>query len=349
MQPGLVPLVLGAALAGLVGAASWWRGGTGVLPRATRSSAHDAVAENARCERCHEDIAAEWRGSQHQTAFTDPTFQAALAIEPKTFCRSCHAPEDPDAQSADGPHTLGIGCVTCHLQGEVVIAGEGHGVSFPSHRVSRSESFGTAAACAGCHQFPFDDVERRNAPLDMQRTIEEHELSLDSAETCADCHMPRAAQGHRSHAFASTRSQKDLEKAIVGVARRTSPTRVSISLVSDGVGHAFPTGDLFRRLAVRAEVTGPDNRVLTGATRYLARHFATGRDRFDAPIREELYDNRLKPGETSIIELDLGPAAEGMPVRWFVSLERVLHVADHQEASAILSDSVRLAEGELSP
>jgi hypothetical protein len=349
MRLGLAPLSIALALGALVAAASWWRGGAGALPRAGRSSALDPVAENARCEGCHQAIAAEWRGSQHKTAFTDPTFQAALEIEPKAFCRGCHAPEDPDASHPDGAHTLGIGCVTCHLQGDVVISADHDGVSAASHRVARSAAFGSADACAGCHQFPFDDVERRATPLDMQRTIDEHEASLDSMQTCADCHMPRAAEGHRSHAFASTRSQKDLEKAIVAVASRTSPTGVSISLVSDGVGHAFPTGDLFRRLAVRAEVTGPDNRVLTGATRYLARHFATGRDRFDAPIREELYDNRVKPGETSTIELDLGPSAQGMPVRWFVRLERVLHVADNQEASAILSDSVRLAEGELLP
>src|SRR5688500_570709 len=125
MRLGLAPLSIALTLSALVAAASWWRAGAGALPHAARSSARDPVAENARCESCHREIAAEWRGSQHQTAFTDPTFQAALAIEPKAFCRNCHAPEDPNASRPDGPHTLGIGCVTCHLQAEVVLAGEG--------------------------------------------------------------------------------------------------------------------------------------------------------------------------------------------------------------------------------
>ncbi len=347
MQPGATPLAITLALAGLTAAAAWWRSGDGELPRPTRSSAPDALAENRRCEGCHLAIAAEWRESQHKTAFTDATFQAALAIEPKAFCRECHAPEDPDAVSANGPHTLGVGCVTCHLAGDVVIAADTRGVTFASHRVDRRAAFGTAAACAGCHQFPFDDVERRLTPLLMQRTVDEHELSRGAEKSCAECHMPRAADGHRSHAFASTRTQENLEEALVARATRTSATSVRIELESDGVGHRFPTGDLFRRLAVRAEVAGSDNRVVAGETRYLARHFATGRDRFDQTIREELHDDRILPGETSVVEIELGTRARDLPVRWFVDLERVLHVADHEEASASLSGSVRLAEGEL--
>jgi len=341
--------MIALALTGLLAVVSWWGRGEGALPRAARSSARDPVAENRRCEGCHQEIAAEWRASQHRTAFSDPTFQAALAIEPKAFCRNCHAPEDPDARTADGPHTLGVGCVSCHLAGEVVISTAEPGVSFASHRVSRSLAFGSAAACAGCHEFPFDDGERRVGALDMQRTVSEHASGPDHERSCASCHMPRTSAGHRSHAFASTRDADSLRGSVIARAERTSATRVRLELTSAGVGHAYPTGDLFRRIAVKAEVEGDEHRVLASATRYLARHFATGRDRFGAPIREELFDDRLLPGETSVIELELGSRARDLPVRWFVSLERVLSVADHEAISAVVPERVRLAEGELAP
>ncbi|MBL8741195.1 MAG: hypothetical protein JNK04_08880, partial [Myxococcales bacterium] len=216
-------------------------------------------------------------------------------------------------------------------------------------RVSRSAAFNGAAACAGCHQFSFGDDERRATPLAMQRTVDEHADSPDREKSCAECHMPRTTRGHRSHAFASTRSQENLRGSIVARARLLSPTSVRIELASSGVGHAFPTGDLFRRLAVRAEVASDDGRVLAGKTRYLARHFATGRDRFDQPIREELFDDRLVPGEVSVVDLELGARALERPVRWSVSLERVLHVADHEEASAVVDSAVELADGEIGP
>ncbi len=346
----------GRVIAGLVclaaatlGASMFWWGGRGALPRAQRSSAEDPVLANQRCEGCHQEIASEWRGSQHHTSFTDPTFQAALALEPKAFCRGCHAPEDPDASREGGPHTLGIGCVTCHLAGEVVIASDQGGFSLASHRVDRSAAFGTARACAGCHQFPFDDAERRVAPLDMQRTLSEHQSSPDADKSCADCHMPRTLSGHRSHAFGSTRSDEAHRRAVVAQATRTSATSLRIALSTEGVGHAYPTGDLFRRLSIEAQVEGADHQVLSAARRYLARHFATGQDRFGEPIREELTDDRLVPGQTTVVDLALSSAAAGKPIRWSVHLERVLSVADHQAAAAVVPERVHLAGGELAP
>src|SRR5262245_3846410 len=68
----------------------------GPAPR-ERAEGYDAGVENARCEGCHADVAAEWRGSMHQRAWTDPVFLAAYALEPLSFCRGCHAPEaDPE-------------------------------------------------------------------------------------------------------------------------------------------------------------------------------------------------------------------------------------------------------------
>lgn len=351
----LPPRLRGAAVsvlvAGLAGLGAWFSCAGGALPRAARSTARDPLRENRDCEQCHPDIAAEWRASQHRSAFTDPTFQAALAVEPRAFCRNCHAPEDPAASVEGGPQTLGVACVTCHLAGDAILAAPRPGVSLAPHRVARSPAFGTAAACAGCHEFTFGDDERREAPLLMQRTATEHAASRHAGRSCADCHMPRGAGGHRSHAFASTRNPQSHRRAVVARAQRAGQSAVRIQLELDGVGHAYPTGDLFRRVTVEAEVSGPEHRQLAHARKFLARHFTTGRDLQDAPIRVEARDDRIgaDPGEETIVELDLGAAAQGRPILWTVTLDRVLHVSDHREAAAVVPDRVVLASGELAP
>lgn len=348
--PFLAPILL-ATLAAGGGYAAWLVSAEGALPRPGRSTARDAVRENQACEGCHADVATEWRASQHRSAFTDETFQRALAVEPKAFCRGCHAPEDPDASRAGGPQTLGVACVTCHLAGDAILAAAKPDAPAAPHRVARSAAFGSAAACAGCHEFSFGDDERRETPLLMQQTATEHAASPHADQSCADCHMPRGASGRRSHAFASTRDPASHRRAVVARVERTGETSVRVHLATSGVGHAYPTGDLFRRVAVEVEAVGPDYQRTASAERFLGRHFATGSDRYDRPIRMEARDDRIgaAPGEPTIVDLDLGERARGLPILWRVSLDRVLHVSDHREAAADVADRILLASGEVAP
>lgn len=339
-------VLAGIALAG-VGAA-WLSRSRGALPRPAPSSAADPVRENRACEGCHPQEAAEWRASQHRSSFTDPTFQRALAVEPKAFCRGCHAPEDPEAAHPEGPQTLGVGCVTCHLAGDAVLAAPRPGVTLAPHRVDRSADFASVAACAGCHEFSFGDDERREAPLPMQRTVSEHAASGHAERACADCHMPRAPDGRRSHSFASTRDPGSHRRAVVARAERAGETTLRIRLEARGVGHAYPTGDLFRRVTVEAEVAGPDFQRIAHAERFLARHFTTGRDLRELPIRIEVRDDRIG-AEPTVVDLDLGPRAAGQPITWRVSLDRVLHMSDQREADAVVPERVLLAFGEVAP
>ncbi len=345
---GLFALALVAWGAGY---AAWFFGGEGALPRGAGSKARDPMRENQACEGCHADVAAEWRASQHRSAFTDAPFQRALAVENKAFCRSCHAPEDPDATRPDGPQTLGVACVTCHLAGDAILAAPKPGISLAPHRLDRSPAFGSAAACAGCHEFSFGDDDRREEPLLMQKTATEHASSELADQSCADCHMPRTAGGRRSHAFASTRDPASHRRAIAARVERTGATSVRVHLETVGVGHAYPTGDLFRRVAVEAEVVGSDYQQIASARKYLGRHFAAGTDRRGASIRVEARDDRIgaDPGEETFVDLNLGDRAQGLPIAWRVSLDRVLHVSDHREPAAILSDHVVLASGEVAP
>lgn len=312
----------------------------------------DAVAENRACESCHPEIAAEWRASMHKQAHTDPAYQRALAIEPLSFCRGCHAPEaDPRAEAPPASGDIGVACVSCHdAAGKPPLSAPRSGGPEPPHAVRRSARFATGDACASCHEFPFPG--QPPAGLRMQTTMSEHRASDSADRTCASCHMPWVGAGaarHRSHRF-EVRDPRLLRGAMSVRARRAGATAVELTLEPVGVGHAFPTGDLFRRIAVEAEVAGPDNLVLASASRYLTRHFE------NLTLPGGRHEKRLvrddRPGTTqgpSGVVLDLGQAGLGQTILYRVTYERVAHPAGVSEATAIIETSVILAEGAVKP
>lgn len=302
---------------------------------------------------CHTEEAAEWHRSEHRTSFSDPVFQRALALEPSPFCVGCHAPEGSGSEPARAE--LGVACVTCHLAGEVVLAAPKATERPAPHAIERRAEFAAQGACAGCHEFSFGDDARRPAPLPMQRTITEHARSPLASTTCAECHMPHvpgASGPRRGHAFADTRDPAWLRRSLRATAARLGATGARVTLSLSRVGHAFPTGDLFRRLALRVDALDERGVVVASAARTLSRRFGTVIAADGGPIRVELSDDRpgaAGPQPDTIVDLDPGLAARGASLRWTVALERVLHAADGREADAIVAGVVPLAEGELPP
>ncbi|HEY8376365.1 MAG TPA: multiheme c-type cytochrome [Nannocystis sp.] len=303
--------------------------------------------DNAACEACHEREAAQWRGSQHQTAYTELEFQRALAREPLPFCRSCHAPEaDPGRPASGWQAEIGVGCVTCHVVGDAVLAAEGPEVEAP-HPVRRDARFGGPAACANCHEFGFPDNARRERPEAMQRTLVEHAASPLRATTCSECHM-RDRTGARTHAFPGSRDPDFVREALAIAATRPAADVVEVSVAArpDRVGHAVPTGDLFRRLAIAVRPVGP------GAPRgwwtdYFARHYqiAAGKG---ASLRVELHDDRPHAGgPAQRLRFRLAPEDAGRPVAWEVRYERVESFLDERREHGVVVGGMTLASGEL--
>lgn len=317
---------------------------------------------NAACERCHPEIAAEWRQSLHRQAHSDPAYQRALASEPRAFCRRCHAPHADPAQLATGwAAESGVACVTCHVPGRLfrpqisdvqVLAGTGAEVGVglaPSglapHDLIRDPQFSADGACQGCHEFAFPDGHARRRPELMQSTLSEHRQSPLASESCIACHMPRTASARRSHRFASSHDPQQLRAALRVTATRPTPTLVRLELTPQRVGHALPTGDLFRRLSLRAWGRAASGQRL-GEQRLLQRHFGLERQLGGAWVRVTARDDRLT-GPTAI-DLPLDAALAGRPLRWQVRYQRVeqpLPFSD--EARLRPTDDVLLAEGEL--
>lgn len=293
---------------------------------------HDRAERNAQCESCHPVVAAQWQGSLHRHSFDDDDFATAYAREPKPFCRSCHAPE----AAAQGPTAeiaaVGVGCVTCHVppaagleHGAVLAGPPSAGSGTAPHDIVRTNAFDTAAACAECHEF----ASPREPQLPMQSTVTEHEGSAFGDVSCQTCHMPRV-DGVVHHGFPASRDPGMLRAAVTVEAVRSSADEIEIRLEPAAAGHAFPTGDLFRRLVVEVA----DERVV------LQRRFDVAREGMQWH-RVEVADDRL---HDEAIALSF-PAPADSTVEWRVVYERADQAFGDREPEVF--GRVVLAHGEL--
>jgi hypothetical protein len=326
------------------------------MPAPYRGRLGAAVALNATCVSCHEREAAEWRGSRHRQAYTNRAFQEALRIEPIAFCRGCHGPEsDPAKPPPPAVADLGVGCVTCHVveAGTVLAAaspatGEppaGATRSAAPHAILRSPDLGGTAGCAGCHEFRFPAARGDDDADFMQTTAREHERSRSAGAACAACHMPEVS-GHRDHAFAGTRQAAWLADRLHATAERVDGRRVRITLAQPSPGHAFPTGDLFRRLEVGCELRDARGALVSRDVKYLARRFEIVPGR---PGRQLVADDRVFD-EPKVVDLalDPSPGPSAGVVAWWVTYQRVATVgAGTDPKNARIESEVRLHSGSI--
>ncbi|PRP97317.1 multiheme c-type cytochrome [Enhygromyxa salina] len=219
-------------------------------PRSSATHEQLESTTSSDCAGCHGAITREWRGSGHARAWLDPLVAREYAADPDPSCVACHAPrtppgEQPEARAAHD----GVDCVSCHVVADALV---------PAPSLARSE------ACAGCHQFRFLPVDASaglayDPEAWLQDTYGEWSRSRAAAAQigCRDCHMPlvdQAGEPHRSHAFAGMHDQALVASAVrVGVeARREGGSViVEVTLRPGAIGHAFPTGDLFRQGVLR--------------------------------------------------------------------------------------------------
>jgi hypothetical protein len=325
----------------------------GPAPRGRTSEA--AAQLNRGCEGCHADIAREWRDSWHARSETDATYQRAFALEPLPFCQACHAPEAaPNLPVPQAAAELGVACVTCHvIGGQVLAASRPDDASKPRrddraapHPVLRDARLDGSRACSGCHEFEFPDRSARRTPELMQSTVTEHARSAQSDQPCANCHMPLTTKGaapHRSHAFLGGHDDALVRSAVTVRAER-SRDGARITLTPRELGHAFPTGDLFRRLEVSAEAIGPEWQVVARERRYLTRHWERQPSPFGVVLRSATRDDRpLREAVT--IDLPLG--ATELAIAWRVAYQRVEHPRSDDEQDSRIEGEIELGSGTL--
>lgn len=301
---------------------------------------------NDECRNCHADVAREWADSAHAQAHDDTFFQAAFARErASSFCRGCHAPEADPAQPASvRAGAIGVGCVSCHLDpdGRTVLAGPGPtpGKTEAPHPLRREPAFAGPDACAACHEFGFPDA-RADPDLLMQRTISEHQASEAADSPCQSCHMPTSGD-HRGHHFA-------IDDELLAAAATISAAREGDELIviidPAALGHAFPTGDLFRRL----QVTVASEDESWTEQQFLARRFDLRHAGPEgAPVKIEVADERVgvRPGPTEV-RFAIPTCERQASLRWSVVYQRVLETPIGAAADAEVWDQRTLAAGTL--
>jgi hypothetical protein len=258
-------------------------------------AASRAEAKAPPCAACHAEIDAEWRASYHRVAFTDATFQKSLALEEqgdRGFCVACHAPERARAD--------GIGCASCHAR---------------PHEHAPS----AGATCARCHEFTFDHGRGEL----VQKTVSEHADSSFAAVACVECHAPPRA-GHTDHRFASGHSPAFLSRAVHVEGTRSGPNALTLAIRVDA-GHAFPTGDMFRRARLLVFAENADGRIVADAERIFGRTWGGVQGREHAGARTQTADTRIRESWSEVFSFDDAPAPIAR-VRWTLLFERAVSV-----------------------
>jgi hypothetical protein len=333
--------LLGASAAAADASSLHWLG-----PALTAKSDVGRAQLNAKCEGCHVEEAQQWRGSLHQRAFEDPLFQRAYSLEPLAFCRGCHAPEaDPARPPTAELAELGVACTTCHVEaGSAITASRVSGRS--PHPVKADARLATRKACARCHEFEFPTLPG----VAMQSTLSEHARSTAAARECQSCHMPLDRERRKAaHDFSVLSNPALIRSGVQVSAARWGATSIELSLRPGNIGHAFPTGDLFRRLELRACVD-QGGREICAPPAHLGRQYRV-QTTPQGPLRIPIADTRIAapgsaPPRTVRLPFDLDVSQ--LPVRWSVVYQR----ADDAMAKVFgleqKLDEITVASGRLS-
>jgi hypothetical protein len=151
---------------------------------------------------------------------------------------------------------------------------------------------------------------------------------------------------HHDHGFAVVGQPQMLRAAVTIAATRPEPGRVVIELSPRLVGHAFPTGDLFRRVVI--ELHADDDGQAWSTQRVLEREFVGQRVGDGQIIKVEREDSRVGIGRgPRIVELELPAELHGRPLRWVLVYERALEAASGSQRHADIWDRTAFAEGRL--
>ena len=281
--------------------------------------------------------------------------QQQFEKEPFPFCTGCHAPEsDAIAPVPAALSHLGIGCVTCHVVGDQLLAAAVPRASTARasspHAVTRTVGFDGSVGCGACHEFAFPEAARDAHPLMMQATMNEHARSKYADRSCASCHMPvvagRNGGEHKSHQFAASRDEAVVRSAIRIEEGQFVDDTLVLTLHAGEVGHAFPTGDMLRRLTLAIDVVDATGKSIEHAEHHFQRHFGFVREPFKAPRKVLAKDDRVGAHDSPVV---FRYAARARPVggllRYTLRYERVSDPSGGPRGEAIVEGAILLGEG----
>jgi hypothetical protein len=321
-----------------------------------------AGLRTADCAACHAAHTDQWRASMHAKSWNNPLFLRAFAREPQPFCVHCHAPLARQVPPEPWAQAEGVSCAVCHVRDGTILASDlprpGTPTRVAPHPLTRTKDLRDASFCAGCHQFGFlgqPEQGPRFETRDLQQStwLEWRQSTPGRAgQTCQACHMPTRVEGTASgtdHRF-DGRSLDLLQAAViteVSVTRRDGAAWLTVELTPAGAGHAFPTGDLFRRL----EVCVRDGRGRVQASLPFAREWQTfaGRDREHGQFtgKRLAHDGRVPPPGQGIARRQAKLRADGGPWTWTLDYVRAETPLQASGSGCLDGERVTLGHGAL--
>lgn len=287
-----LPRILAAAA--LLGGAAALVGAL-LLGRGSEEGRPDRWVSSEQCAACHAAIHAEWKGSLHAQAFTDPEPRRLSNEWANTDCIACHAPR-PVFEAGAGQRVLpryarraeGVDCLSCHATARGMASTRpAAGPCAPDPR----PDLASPEFCGGCHN--------------QHGTVDEWRATAAAREgkTCNHCHMTRApgADGklRASHHF-TIRASAEAIAAALTVDAKLEEGRVVVHVTNTGAAHDVPTDSRHKAIDLLARFT-PESGAPGTWTRLA---------RFRNPYRDDQFDlarTTIAAGATSDASADLPP------------------------------------------
>jgi hypothetical protein len=153
---------------------------------------------------------------------------------------------------------------------------------------------------------------------------------------------------HHDHRFAASRDEALVRSAIVVEQLPFEGGALELRLRAGAVGHAFPTGDMLRRLALTVDVTDAAGVVVAREERFFARHFSMTRAPNKPPRKVLSKDDRVgaAPGDIAYRYV-VRTAPPGGHLRYTLLYERVSDPNGGADGGALVEGSIPLAEATL--
>lgn len=280
------------------------------------------------CQECHADVYAEWHGSHHQIAYTNPEVRSLADDFKKEECKDCHLPR-PLAITGFGKRTLprlthfdeGVSCISCHLAPDGGILGAKDRPEAPC-RPRHSKEFLSVDACMSCHN--------QHGTTDQWRASHFAAQGTD----CSSCHMPHV---ERKRPDGSTRMGRGHrwpgahDKATLSSAGRFTVERrageVVLALENVGAGHNYPTEERHRAVDMMYRFVTPGAELGEWTRAW----------RFRQPYRDEPGENtQLPAGERKEVLVPVPSGAVAVEARLWYRLTPF--VGDEDPRSTLLEE-----------
>lgn len=214
--------------------------------------------QNKNCITCHKTEHKNWQNHLHSQSFVNPRFRNAFTIESFRWCLNCHAPywniQPPEnltfmALEKNIINQEGINCSVCHVRNGKIYHSRSSN-STDHHQTYRDSSLADNRFCAKCHQFNFPLTHQPQifyGDVAMQDTYHEYLNTtwLAKETNCQKCHY---YSQHRSPSIFDNNFRREFTIRFTTIPFRGGSYQLKIFFAIDKIGHAFPTGDLFRVL-----------------------------------------------------------------------------------------------------